>query len=368
MRRFILENSGSGECRELTYFQFTAWPDFGIPSSPADFLELYYEIMREYKSLPVSGTPMLVHCSAGVGRSGAFCAITNCLQSFRSTGKIDVAESVRSLRKQRSGMVQTLEQYVFCYKCLGLALLYQIKLRKLKGTSLLSQSAVSSSGVWSSADRSLSTQEPSPDLLFTQSRLQSQPSGRDQKSETSQNAPPYSYSQRMLPSVGPYEDPPGVGPSGIDLKPQEDDLPTVLVHSTPKTLLPKGESSLVKFQASKDDGSNSGVLAHGDHRNLEVPVGETGRRKTTGNIRRRPDLGEPPPPPPSPPPPPPSVSPIENGLSNGDSLPELPEVDYSDLDFSDDEERCSPPLPPPPGKFFVPVKDEQPVSQFDSSA
>lgn len=156
-RRFLLENSGSGECRELLYFQFTAWPDFGIPSSPADFLELYYEVMKEYRSLQVPRTPMLVHCSAGVGRSGAFCTINNCLQAFRSTGSIDVAETVRSLRKQRAGMVQTLEQYAFCYKSIILALLYQIKLKKLKGISLLSLSEASSSGVWTLAERS-----PSP--------------------------------------------------------------------------------------------------------------------------------------------------------------------------------------------------------------
>ena len=324
------------------YFQFTAWPDFGIPSSPADFLELYYEVMREYKSLSVPGTPILVHCSAGVGRSGAFCAINNCLQSFRSTGKIDLAEAVRDLRKQRSGMVQTLEQYAFCYKSVVLALLYQIKLKKLKGISLLSQSAASSS-----------PRETSNDTVFNQSRPQSPGSGRSQESVTSPNAPPYSYSQQLLPPVGPCEEP-HVNSDG-------DDLPTVVVHSTPKKFLSKQDSLPLELHERQGDGCNSTEVSHGDQRNLEVRVGETGRRKTTGNIRRRPDLGEPPPPPP---PPPPSILPNEHGFSDGDSLPVLPEVDYPNSEPSEDDDE---PFPPPPEAFCLPVEAEQP-NQFDSSA
>lgn len=356
VRRFLLENSGSGECRELVYFQFIAWPDFGIPSSPADFLELYYEVMQEFNSLPVPGTPMLVHCSAGVGRSGAFCAINNCLQSFRSTGKIDVAEVVRDLRKQRSGMVQTLEQHAFCYKSLVLALLYQIKLKKLKGISLLSQSAASSSAVWMSPGRSFSPRESSNESVLSQSRLQSPGSGRSQESVTSQNAPPYSYSQQLLPPVEePYEDP--------RAKSDGDDLPTVVVHSTPKKLLSKQDSLPLTLHESKDEGPNSTDDSPGDQRNLEVSVGETGRRKTTGNIRRRPDLGEPPPPPPPPPPRSfPSILPNENVVCDGNLLPELPEVDYPNSELSDDD-----PYPPPPEAFFLPVEAGRP-NQFDSSA
>ena len=365
VRRFILEHSGSGECRELIYFQFTAWPDFGIPSSPADFLELYYEIMQEYKSLPVTGTPILVHCSAGVGRTGAFCTIHNCLQSFRSTGKIDVAESVRSLRKQRSGMVQTLEQYVFCYKCLVLALLYQIKLNKLKGTSLLSQSALSSSGVWASMERTPSPQDTSNESLVTQSRLQSPTSGRSQESVTSQGAPPYSYSQQVLPPVALQDVSRGIGPSQKVAKGNE--LPPVVVHSTPKKFALKEPSPFI----SKDDIVIGGERPNGDIRNLEVHAGATGRRKTTGNIRRRPDLGSPPPPPPPPPPsPPPSITAEENEGGDTDSFPELPEVDYTNFNSLDPNgERDSPPFPPPPKELFLPVEpDVQPKGHFDSSA
>lgn len=366
VRGFILENTGSDECREVTYFQFTAWPDFGIPSSPADFLELYYEIMRDFNSLPVSGTPMLVHCSAGVGRSGAFCAITNCLQSFRSTGNIDVLETVRNLRKERPGMVQTLEQYVFCYRCLVLALLYQIKLRKLKGTSLLSQSALSSSGVWTAAERSPSLHETGDRSRITQSRLESPTSERSQTSGTSQNAPLYSYSQQILPPAGAAS----ITTSEVNSKPEGDGLPTVVVHSTPKKFVTKGESPLTRLRASEDEGNYPGRDSNGEHQNLEVPTGAAGRRKTTGNIRRRPNLGEPPPPPPPPPPlPPKSILPSINGTSDDDSLPELPEVDYYCFDFfEDNKERYSPPLPPPPEEIFAPVEEEQPAGQFDSSA
>ena len=76
VRRFLLENSGSGECREVMYFQFTAWPDFGIPSSPADFLELYYEVMREHNSLPVPGTPYWSIAVRGLEDPGHFAPLT----------------------------------------------------------------------------------------------------------------------------------------------------------------------------------------------------------------------------------------------------------------------------------------------------
>lgn len=347
-RRFLLENSGSGECRELLYFQFTAWPDFGIPSSPADFLELYYEVMKEYRSLQVPRTPMLVHCSAGVGRSGAFCTINNCLQAFRSTGSIDVAETVRSLRKQRAGMVQTLEQYAFCYKSIILALLYQIKLKKLKGISLLSLSEASSSGVWTLAERS-----PSPKGTTDESLSPENPtSPRSERTKaSSQSAPPYSHSQQLFPPLECSEC------SG-------DSLPAVIVHSTPKRLLEKQNS--FPSNGSKSDSTNSREACMGEKQNLEIPVGDLGGQKMTGNIRKRPNLGEPPPPPP---PPPPSRAlplplPHENHLRDDDSVPELPEVDYSDYEFSEDDDDS---FPPPPEAFSVPAEGEQ-LNQFDSTA
>lgn len=347
VRRFLLENSGSGECRELLYFQFTAWPDFGIPSSPADFLELYYEVMKEYRSLPLPGTPMLIHCSAGVGRSGAFCAINNCLQSFRSTGRIDVAETVRSLRKQRAGMVQTLEQYAFCYKSIILALLYQMKLKKLKGISLLSHSAASSSGVWTSAERSPSPQGTTDECI--NSGKPTSPGSKRTK-VSSQNALPYSHSQQLFP---PLE----------RLECNGDSLPVVIVHSTPKRLREKQNS--LTSNRSKSDELYSRETCIDEKQNLEIPVGDVGRRKTTGNIRKRPNLGEPPPPPPPPPSRalPPRV-PQENGLRDDDLAPELPEVDYSDYEFSEDDDE---PFPPPPEAFCVAAEGEQ-LNQFDSTA
>merc|ERR1711916_251240 len=60
--------------------------------------------------------PVVVHCSAGVGRTGAFCAAAICLQRLQEEGKMDLYQVTKHLRTQRPGMVQTAEQYAFVYR------------------------------------------------------------------------------------------------------------------------------------------------------------------------------------------------------------------------------------------------------------
>ena len=58
----------------------------------------------------------IIHCSAGVGRSGAFCVINNCIDEFKEKGVVNVQAAVRNLRLQRAYAIQTDEQYFFCYR------------------------------------------------------------------------------------------------------------------------------------------------------------------------------------------------------------------------------------------------------------
>jgi len=119
-RSFVLQNTRTMETMEVTQLQFIAWPDFGIPSSTISFLELVE--LANSKNVPQA--PIVVHCSAGIGRTGTFCTVHSIVEKVThdfnergigSTPSCNVVETVLKLRSQRSGMVQTKEQYTFCY-------------------------------------------------------------------------------------------------------------------------------------------------------------------------------------------------------------------------------------------------------------
>jgi len=117
-RTLLLENTEKSESRVIHQFQYLAWPDHGVPVSTTAFLELSVaaEAANDTKG------PILVHCSAGIGRTGTFCAIHSTLKKVElqlkeesEEPKVNIAEIVLELRKQRPNMVQTVEQYEFCY-------------------------------------------------------------------------------------------------------------------------------------------------------------------------------------------------------------------------------------------------------------
>lgn len=70
------------ETREILHFHYTTWPDFGVPESPASFLNFLFKV-RESGSLNPEHGPIVVHCSAGIGRSGTFCLADTCLLLVR---------------------------------------------------------------------------------------------------------------------------------------------------------------------------------------------------------------------------------------------------------------------------------------------
>ncbi|XP_007487805.1 tyrosine-protein phosphatase non-receptor type 2 isoform X4 [Monodelphis domestica] len=73
-----LENLHSGEIRLISHFHYTTWPDFGVPQSPASFLNFLFKV-RESGSLSDEHGPAIIHCSAGIGRSGTFSLVDTCL-------------------------------------------------------------------------------------------------------------------------------------------------------------------------------------------------------------------------------------------------------------------------------------------------
>lgn len=70
------------ETREILHFHYTTWPDFGVPESPASFLNFLFKV-RESGCLNADHGPVVVHCSAGIGRSGTFCLVDTCLLLVR---------------------------------------------------------------------------------------------------------------------------------------------------------------------------------------------------------------------------------------------------------------------------------------------
>ncbi|XP_052458971.1 receptor-type tyrosine-protein phosphatase delta isoform X27 [Carassius gibelio] len=115
VRTLALYKNGSSEKREVRQFQFTAWPDHGVPEHPTPFLAF----LRRVKSCnPLDAGPMVVHCSAGVGRTGCFIVIDAMLERIKHEKTVDIYGHVTLMRAQRNYMVQTEDQYVFIHDAL----------------------------------------------------------------------------------------------------------------------------------------------------------------------------------------------------------------------------------------------------------
>ncbi len=106
-----------GESREMHHYLYLSWPDKRSPSEGYPLCKLLEEVRRRNKSDEESEFgPVIVHCSAGIGRSGTLVAVDICLQRFFATNQVDVEAVVREIRAQRMHAVQTDEQYVFIHR------------------------------------------------------------------------------------------------------------------------------------------------------------------------------------------------------------------------------------------------------------
>ncbi|XP_076131587.1 receptor-type tyrosine-protein phosphatase S [Alosa pseudoharengus] len=115
VRTFSLHKNGSSEKREVRQFQFTAWPDHGVPEYPTPFLAF----LRRVKTCnPPDAGPIIAHCSAGVGRTGCFIVIDAMLERIKHEKTVDIYGHVTLMRAQRNYMVQTEDQYSFIHDAL----------------------------------------------------------------------------------------------------------------------------------------------------------------------------------------------------------------------------------------------------------
>ncbi|XP_044597550.1 tyrosine-protein phosphatase non-receptor type 9-like [Cotesia glomerata] len=121
---FDVSNCITGESKLIKHYMYEDWPDNGVPATWKSFMRLYCDIKEERERLlakiqdgPALG-PIIVHCSAGVGRTGVFCAVDSCLNQLLTTKTISVPETVLKIRQQRYLSVLATEQYAFIYRIL----------------------------------------------------------------------------------------------------------------------------------------------------------------------------------------------------------------------------------------------------------
>ncbi|XP_053858626.1 receptor-type tyrosine-protein phosphatase kappa-like [Vidua macroura] len=115
-RIFCLQKAGCALPRAVEQFHYLLWPDHGVPRNPSQLLCLVEVVNKRVLEAPAG--PVLVHCSAGIGRTGTFIALDFLLKMGKAEGKVDVFHCVQQLREQRVSMVQTKEQYSFLYEAL----------------------------------------------------------------------------------------------------------------------------------------------------------------------------------------------------------------------------------------------------------
>jgi len=117
-RYFYIQNLYTTKIKSVYHIHCISWPDFGLPTH-----ETLSELLKIVSDLRQTDTnPVLVHCSAGCGRTGVFSTTDTAfkLRELNYKPTIDlIFDIVSSFRQQRMGIVQTLQQYSFCYSFLS---------------------------------------------------------------------------------------------------------------------------------------------------------------------------------------------------------------------------------------------------------
>ncbi|XP_017870591.1 PREDICTED: tyrosine-protein phosphatase non-receptor type 9 isoform X2 [Drosophila arizonae] len=123
-----LRNLKTDETRNVSHWQFTSWPDYGVPSSAMAMLNFLQKVRDKQAQLVRAlgdtwaghprGPPIVVHCSAGIGRTGTFITLDICISRLEDVGTADIRGTVEKIRSQRAYSIQMPDQYVFCHLAL----------------------------------------------------------------------------------------------------------------------------------------------------------------------------------------------------------------------------------------------------------
>ncbi|XP_072535323.1 receptor-type tyrosine-protein phosphatase H-like [Salminus brasiliensis] len=117
LREFVVKNTVNSEERRVSHFHFTAWPHHGVPRRTDELIQFQRAVRQHIESSPFTG-PTVVHCSAGVDRTGIFIALDTVLQQLEKERAVSIAACVHRMRLNRPLMVQTEAQYVFLHQCI----------------------------------------------------------------------------------------------------------------------------------------------------------------------------------------------------------------------------------------------------------
>ncbi|XP_061589675.1 LOW QUALITY PROTEIN: tyrosine-protein phosphatase non-receptor type 13 [Cololabis saira] len=111
IRLIEVKDVQTDEIQRVTHLNYTGWPDHGTPTQPDQLLTFISYMRHIHRSGPI-----ITHCSAGIGRSGTLICIDVVLGLISKDADFDISDVVRNMRLQRHGMVQTEDQYIFCYQ------------------------------------------------------------------------------------------------------------------------------------------------------------------------------------------------------------------------------------------------------------
>ncbi|XP_019332697.1 tyrosine-protein phosphatase non-receptor type 5 isoform X2 [Alligator mississippiensis] len=108
------------EVRTLKHYWYTSWPDQKTPDQAPALLQLVQEVEEAMQHAEQKNVPVIVHCSAGIGRTGCFIATSICCKELKNEGIVDILRTTCQLRLDRGGMIQTCEQYQFVHHVMSL--------------------------------------------------------------------------------------------------------------------------------------------------------------------------------------------------------------------------------------------------------
>uniref|UniRef100_A0A672ZDY0 Tyrosine-protein phosphatase non-receptor type 23 n=1 Tax=Sphaeramia orbicularis TaxID=375764 RepID=A0A672ZDY0_9TELE len=204
--------------RTIVHLQFTSWPELGLPDSKSSLLRFIQEVHGHYLHQRPLHTPVVVHCSSGVGRTGAFCLLYAALQELEAGNSIpDLSLLVKKMRQQRKNMLQEKLHLKFCYEAVLKHAEHVLQRHGITtATCSKNPNTASSSSTPDSQDLVLGGDMPISSIQATIAKLSIRPpSATDPAMESGAPNPPTSFTLEAAPlSVSP---PPGPAASSLEL-------------------------------------------------------------------------------------------------------------------------------------------------------